>query len=108
MSRVIWMIIDSVGIGALPDSEKFGDVNVNTLGNIVKNYKDIKLPNMLKLGLGNIDGIDSLEGVKSPIGAFGRASEVSKGKDTTTGHWEMTGVLVETPLKHMKMDSQKK
>ncbi|WP_195947182.1 phosphopentomutase [Paraclostridium bifermentans] len=99
MSRVIWMIIDSVGIGALPDSEKFGDVNVNTLGNIVKNYRDIKLPNMLKLGLGNIDGIDSLEGVKSPIGAFGRASEVSKGKDTTTGHWEMTGVLVETPFK---------
>ncbi|MCU9810419.1 phosphopentomutase [Paraclostridium sp. AKS81] len=99
MSRVIWMIIDSVGIGALPDSEKFGDVNVNTLGNIVKNYKDIKLPNMLKLGLGNIDGIDSLEGVESPIGVFGRASEVSKGKDTTTGHWEMTGVLVETPFK---------
>lgn len=99
MSRVIWMIIDSVGIGALPDSEKFGDVNVNTLGNIVKNYKDIKLPNMLKLGLGNIDGIDSLEGVESPIGAFGRASEVSEGKDTTTGHWEMTGVLVETPFK---------
>jgi phosphopentomutase len=93
------MIIDSVGIGALPDSEKFGDVNVNTLGNIVKNYKDIKLPNMLKLGFGNIDGIDSLEGVESPIGAFGRASEVSKGKDTTTGHWEMTGVLVETPFK---------
>lgn len=99
MSRVIWMIIDSVGIGALPDSEKFGDVNVNTLGNIVKNYKDIKLPNMLKLGLGNIDGIDRLEGIESPIGAFGRASEVSKGKDTTTGHWEMTGVLVETPFK---------
>lgn len=99
MSRVIWMIIDSVGIGALPDSEKFGDVNVNTLGNIVKNYKDIKLPNMLKLGLGNIDGVDSLDGVDSPIGAFGRASEVSKGKDTTTGHWEMTGVLVETPFK---------
>ena len=99
MSRVIWMIIDSVGIGALPDSEKFGDVNVNTLGNIVKNYKDIKLPNMLKLGLGNIDGIDSLEGVESPIGVFGRASEVSKGKDTTTGHWEMTGVLVETPFR---------
>ncbi|GAA0708265.1 phosphopentomutase [Paraclostridium ghonii] len=99
MSRVIWMIIDSVGIGALPDSEKFGDVNVNTLGNIVKNYKDIKLPNMLKLGLGNIEGVDSLEEVKSPIGAFGRANEVSKGKDTTTGHWEMTGVLVETPFK---------
>lgn len=99
MSRVIWMVIDSVGIGALPDSEKFGDVNVNTLGNIVKNHKDIKLPNMLKLGLGNIEGVDSLEGVASPIGAFGRSKEVSKGKDTTTGHWEMTGVLVETPFR---------
>lgn len=99
MSRVIWMIIDSVGIGALPDSEKFGDIDVNTLGNIVKKYKDIKLPNMINMGLGNIDGIDSLNNTESPIGAFGRASEVSKGKDTTTGHWEMTGVLVETPFK---------
>ena len=99
MSRVIWMIIDSVGIGALPDSEKFGDIDVNTLGNIVKKYKDIKLPNMINMGLGNIDGIDSLNNIESPIGAFGRASEVSKGKDTTTGHWEMTGVLVETPFK---------
>lgn len=99
MSRVIWMIIDSVGIGALPDSEKFGDIDVNTLGNIVKKYKDIKLPNMINMGLSNIDGIDSLNSIESPIGAFGRASEVSKGKDTTTGHWEMTGVLVETPFK---------
>ena len=99
MSRVIWMVIDRVGIGALPDSEKFGDVNVNTLGNIVKSYKDIQLPNMIKLGLSNIDGIDSLDSIDNPIGSFGRASEVSKGKDTTTGHWEMTGVLVETPFK---------
>ncbi|EPZ60106.1 phosphopentomutase [[Clostridium] sordellii ATCC 9714] len=99
MSRVIWMVIDSVGIGALPDSEKFGDVNVNTLGNIVKAYEDIQLPNMIKLGLSNIDGIDSLDSIDNPIGSFGRASEVSKGKDTTTGHWEMTGVLVETPFK---------
>ncbi|QYE97458.1 phosphopentomutase [Paraclostridium sordellii] len=99
MSRVIWMVIDSVGIGALPDSEQFGDVNVNTLGNIVKAYKDIQLPNMIKLGLSNIDGIDSLDSIDNPIGSFGRASEVSKGKDTTTGHWEMTGVLVETPFK---------
>jgi phosphopentomutase len=99
MSRVIWMIIDSVGIGALPDSEKFGDVNVDTLGNIVKTYKDIKIPNMINLGLGNIEGVKSLDGINEPMGAFGRASEVSKGKDTTTGHWEMTGVLVETPFK---------
>lgn len=99
MSRVIWMVIDSVGIGALPDSEKFGDVNVNTLGNIVKTYKDIKIPNMINLGLSNIEGVESLESINNPIGSFGRAKEVSKGKDTTTGHWEMTGVLVETPFK---------
>ncbi|SCI74797.1 Phosphopentomutase [uncultured Clostridium sp.] len=99
MSRVIWMVIDSVGIGALPDSEKFGDVNVNTLGNIVKTYKDIKIPNMINLGLSNIEGVESLESINNPKGSFGRAKEVSKGKDTTTGHWEMTGVLVETPFK---------
>lgn len=99
MSRVIWMVIDSVGIGALPDSEKFGDVNVNTLGNIVKTCKDIKIPNMINLGLSNIEGVESLESISNPMGSFGRAKEVSKGKDTTTGHWEMTGVLVETPFK---------
>ena len=97
--RVIWLIIDSVGIGALPDSKDFGDIGVNTLGNIVKSYKDIKIPNLLKLGIGNIDGVDFLEKENVPIGSYGRCSEISKGKDTTTGHWEMTGVLVETPFK---------
>ena len=61
MNRVIWVVIDSVGVGALKDSEQFGDVGVNTLGNIVKNHKDINIPNMIKLGLGNIDGIDYLQ-----------------------------------------------
>ena len=60
MNRVIWMVIDSVGVGALKDAEKFGDVGVDTRGNIVKNQSDIKIPNMIKLGLGNIDGIDYL------------------------------------------------
>lgn len=99
MSRVIWVIIDSVGIGELPDSKKFGDEGVNTLGNIVKAHNDIKIPNLINLGIGNIDGADFIEGIKSPIGTFGKCSEVSQGKDTTTGHWEMTGVLVETPFK---------
>ena len=99
MKRVIWVIIDSVGIGGLPDCEKFGDVDVNTLGNIVKAHSDIEIPNLRKLGIGNIDGVDFIEGLESPIGAFGKCSEVSQGKDTTTGHWEMTGVLVETPFK---------
>ncbi|MCR8745217.1 phosphopentomutase [Romboutsia lituseburensis] len=99
MRRVIWIVIDSVGIGALPDSEKFGDTNVNTLGNIVKTYPDIKIPNLVNLGIGNIEGADFIEGTKAPIGTFGKCSELSQGKDTTTGHWEMTGVLVETPFK---------
>lgn len=99
MSRVVWIIIDSVGIGALPDSKEFGDIDVNTLGNIVKEYKDIKIPNLIKLGISNIDGVDFLEKIESPMGIYGKCSEVSRGKDTTTGHWEMTGVLVETPFK---------
>lgn len=99
MNRVVWIVIDSVGIGALPDSKKFGDEGVNTLGNIIKSHKDIKIPNLLKLGIGNIDEVDFVEGVNSPIGCFGKCEEISQGKDTTTGHWEMTGVLVETPFK---------
>ena len=99
MSRVVWVIIDSVGIGALPDSKEFGDIGVNTLGNIVKEHKDIKIPNLIKLGVGNIDGVDFLEKIERPMGIFGKCSEVSQGKDTTTGHWEMTGILVETPFK---------
>ena len=99
MNRVIWVVIDSVGVGALKDSEQLGDVGVNTLGNIVKNHKDINIPNMIKLGLGNIDGIDYLQKESNPIGAFGKCDELSCGKDTTTGHWEMTGVVVEKPFK---------
>jgi len=99
MSRVVWIVIDSVGIGALPDSEKFGDTGVNTIGNIVKEYKDIQIPNLRKLGIANIDGTNFMEKNDCPIGAFGKCGELSQGKDTTTGHWEMTGVLVETPFK---------
>ena len=99
MSRVVWIVIDSVGIGALPDSEKFGDKGVNTLGNIVKAHSNIKIPNMRKLGIGNIDGVDFMQPVENPVGTYGKCAEVSQGKDTTTGHWEMTGVLVETPFK---------
>ena len=102
MNRIIWIVIDSVGIGALPDAKAFGDEGVNTLGHIVKEFNDIKIPNMIKLGLGNIDGIDYINSIDSPIGSFGRCNEVSQGKDTTTGHWEMTGLLVDTPFKTFK------
>ena len=99
MKRIIWIVIDSVGIGQLPDSEKFGDHGVNTLGNIVREHSDIKIPNLIDLGIGNIDEVDFIKDIPSPTAAFGKCSEVSQGKDTTTGHWEMTGVLVNTPFK---------
>ena len=70
MNRIIWIVIDSVGVGALPDAKSFGDEGVNTLGHIVKEFNDIKIPNMVKLGLGNIDGIDYIKNVDSPIGSF--------------------------------------
>ncbi|KXZ39661.1 phosphopentomutase [Alkalithermobacter thermoalcaliphilus JW-YL-7 = DSM 7308] len=99
MKRVILVVMDSIGIGELPDSEKFGDKGVNTLGNIVKACPDIKIPNLIKLGIGNIDGADFIENIDTPIGSFGKCSEISQGKDTTTGHWEMVGLVVDKPFK---------
>ena len=99
INRVILFVLDSVGIGALPDAEKFGDFNVNTLGNIAKSTQDFKIPNMIQLGLGSIEGVDYLPKVKEPIGAFGRSLEASNGKDTTTGHWEIAGLYIEQPFK---------
>ena len=87
IERVILFVLDSVGIGALPDSEKFGDVGVNTLGSIAKATENFKIPNLIKMGLGNIEGVDYLKKEDQPIGAYGRSLEASNGKDTTTGHW---------------------
>ncbi|MCT4507174.1 MAG: phosphopentomutase [Tepidibacter sp.] len=97
--RVVLMVMDSVGIGQLPDAHKFGDEGVNTLGNIIKAYDDIKIPNLTKLGIGNIDGFEQVKEIDSPIGAFGKCAEISQGKDTTTGHWEMVGLRVDEPFK---------
>lgn len=99
IQRVILLILDSVGIGALPDSEAFGDFGVNTLGNIAKHSDRLHLPNLSRLGLGHIDGVDYLERVDTPVGAYGRLAEVSLGKDTTTGHWEIAGLHITEPFK---------
>ena len=99
INRVILFVLDSVGIGALPDSEKFGDIDVNTLGHIASSTDDFKIPNLRKLEIGNIKGVDAIEAVKSPLGAFGRSLEASNGKDTTTGHWEIAGLLIDQPFK---------
>ena len=98
IKRVIIFVMDSVGIGALPDAEKFGDIGVNTLGNIAKASESFNIPNLKKLGIGNIEGLEMIGPYKEPIGAFGRSGEVSNGKDTTTGHWEMAGLFLEEPF----------
>lgn len=99
INRVILFVLDSVGIGALPDSEKFGDIDVNTLGHIASGTDDFKIPNLKKLGIGNIEGVDAIEADPSPMGAYGRSLEASNGKDTTTGHWEIAGLLIDQPFK---------
>ena len=99
INRITILIMDSVGIGALPDSEKFGDVGVNTLGNIVKAFPDIKIDNLKKMGVGNIEGFNELDATDNPIASYGRSLEFSNGKDTTTGHWEIAGLKIEKPFK---------
>ena len=98
INRVIWIIPDSVGIGELPDAKAFGDVGANTLGNIAYTQGGINIPNMTMLGIGNIDGAKNLKKTETPIGCYGKAAEISMGKDTTTGHWEMTGIWSKKPF----------
>lgn len=95
--RVIWIILDSVGIGALPDAERFGDSGTNTFVHVARRNGGLQLPNLIKLGLGNIEGMMECEKSKAPMGAYGRMKEVSNGKDTTIGHWEMIGIY--SPVK---------
>ena len=97
MKRVFLIVLDSFGIGAMPDSESFGDVGVNTLGACATSDK-LVIPNMLAAGLGNIDGVTCLPKAEQPVGAYARLTEKSMGKDTTIGHWEIAGVVSPEPL----------
>lgn len=97
--KVVLIVLDSVGIGELPDAKEYGDVGSNTIGNIAKNIQGFDVPNLRKLGLGNIDGIKNIKVGENIIGNYGRCMELSKGKDTVTGHWEISGVVLEEPLK---------
>ena len=97
MKRVFLIVLDSCGIGAMPDSEKFGDVGVNTLAACATSDK-LHIPNLIAAGLGNIDGVSCLPKVEKPAGAFARLAESSMGKDTTIGHWEIAGIVSEHPL----------
>ena len=95
--RVFLIVLDSYGIGELPDAADFGDAGCNTLRSITSS-KEYATPLMQKMGLSNIDGIDYLGETKEPIASYGRLAETSKGKDTTIGHWEIAGVISERPL----------
>jgi phosphopentomutase len=95
--RIIWIVLDSVGIGAMPDAAAYGDVGSDTLGNLAR-VRPMQLPNLCALGLGNIKPMAGLPAASRPEGAFGRSALASPGKDTTTGHWEMAGIHLAKPF----------
>ncbi len=95
--RVIWIVLDSVGIGEMPDAAAYGDVGSDTLGNIARR-RTLRLPNMTRLGLGNIKPLAHVDAAAQPTAAFGRCALASPGKDTTTGHWEMVGIHLAKPF----------
>lgn len=92
--RVIWVVLDSVGIGALPDAGDYGDVGRNTLGHIAES-RPLKLPTLVELGLANIAPLAHLPAVDKPRASYGKGATHSPGKDTTTGHWEMAGIWLQ-------------
>ena len=97
MKRVFLIVLDSCGIGYEPDADLFGDVGANTLKRISASEK-FNIPTLIKMGIGNIDGVDYLEKCDEPMATVGRLREVSMGKDTTIGHWEIAGIVSKSPL----------
>jgi phosphopentomutase len=95
--RVIWIVLDSLGVGEMPDAAAYGDAGSDTLGNIVRK-RGLDVPNLCRLGLGNLKPMPQLQKAEHPQGAFGRCTLASPGKDTTTGHWEMAGIHLATPF----------
>lgn len=92
--RITWIVLDSVGIGELPDAADYGDVGRDTLGHIARS-RPLKLPNLVRLGLANIKPLAHLTPPAQPAGCYGKGATVSPGKDTTTGHWEMAGIWLD-------------
>src|SRR6185437_4248570 len=95
--RIIWIVLDSVGVGEMPDAAAYGDAGSDTLGNIARQRR-LNVPNLCALGLGNLKPIPELMKAAQPEGAFGRCTLQSPGKDTTTGHWEMAGIHLARPF----------
>ena len=96
--RIITIVLDSVGVGATPDAEKYGDLNTDTLGNLAKAVNGVNLPNMEKLGLGNLHNVPGVVPMMTPMAYYTKMLEKSLGKDTMTGHWEMMGLYIDKPF----------
>ncbi|MCW5961953.1 MAG: phosphopentomutase [Pyrinomonadaceae bacterium] len=92
-NRIVLMVLDSAGIGAMPDAPEWGDDGADTLGNVLRS-REVNIPNLQRLGLGNIRELKGLTPVDLPVGNFGKCILKSNGKDTTTGHWEMAGIIL--------------
>lgn len=99
MRRAIVIVLDSFGVGAMPDASDFGDSNPDTFGNIYKACGGINLPNLSRIGLSHIDGVSVPRAISEPSGIYARLAERSKGKDTVTGHWELMGIVSESGFK---------
>lgn len=97
--RIFLIVLDSVGIGQAPDAEKYDDIGADTLGNIAKYMDGIHLPNLEKLGLGNIKEFKGVKAVEKPLAYYTKMQEASAGKDTMTGHWEIMGLYIDTPFR---------
>ena len=97
MARVFLIVLDSLGIGAMPDADQFGDEGTNTLRSATGG-SDAHYPNLKEMGLFNIDGVDFSKGTREPSAAYARMTEKSRGKDTTIGHWEIAGIISKAPL----------
>jgi phosphopentomutase len=100
MKRAIIIVIDALGVGALPDAADYGDSpECNTLGNVARANNGLHLPNLGSMGLGNIIPVQGVPPVLQPTASYGRMAEASKGKDTTTGHWEIAGLVLDQPFR---------
>lgn len=98
MKRAVVLVLDGVGIGELPDADQYGDIGSNTLGNVARATGGLTLPVLEELGLGNISAIKGVNTVEKPRACFGKMAEQSAGKDSTSGHWELFGIIVKKPF----------
>ena len=90
--RIFTIVLDSLGVGAMPDAAEYGDAGCDTLGHIAARTENFKIPNLQKLGMANLHQLQGVAPVKAPLARYGKLREASRGKDTMTGHWKMMGL----------------